>query len=522
MRFGRPGETLKLLNEQTVTVYEDVLAITDGSGPIGLAGIMGGDSTKAETHTRNIFLESAFFAPEAIAGRARRYNFVSDASHRFERGVDFANCVAGIERATRLILDICGGQPGPTVDTVGQLPDRSPVRMRVARARQVIGVAVSSEEIASIFTRLTLAFDRAGSEESESFVVTPPSWRFDLTSEEDLIEEVARLYGFERIPANPPVAPALMLPERETRRSLHEVRDRLAACDYHETINFSFVESAWEADFAGNDAPVRLLNPIASPMSVMRSTLIGSLVGALSYNLNRKQSRVRLFEVGRVFLRAPGAPAGELDIAGYRQPMRVAGIAFGPAAPEQWSETTRPVDFFDVKRDVEGLLAPRAANFVAATHSALHPGRSARLELDGAAIGWLGELHPRWQQKYDLPAAPIVFELEAEALLERPLPIYEPVSRFQPVRRDIAIVVDESIPVARVLEVMHERVPSFVRGVDLFDLYRGAGVPEGKKSLAFRVLMQDTERTLTDGEVDAAVAAIVANLAAVLHAELRI
>ena len=272
VRFGRKGETLKLLNEQTVEVFEDVLATTDASGPIGLAGIMGGDSTKADLDTRHIFLESAFFFPKVIAGRARRYNFLSDASHRFERGVDFDNNVAGIERATQLILDICGGDAGPVVDHIARLPERSPVRMRVARARKVIGVPIAAEVMADIFRRLALPFTLK-TEDEESFVVTPPSWRFDLEIEEDLIEEVARVYGYENIPSLPPVAPANMRARRENERSLHEIKERLAAADYQETINFSFVDVAWEADFAGNSHPIALKNPIASQMSVMRTSL---------------------------------------------------------------------------------------------------------------------------------------------------------------------------------------------------------------------------------------------------------
>ena len=264
VRFGRKGEKLKLLNEQTVELDESVLAITDASGPIGLAGIMGGDSTKADLDTRNVFLEAAFFFPDAIAGRARRYNFTSDASHRFERGVDFENNLEGIERATALVLEICGGEPGPVVDTVARLPLRHPVKMRVSRARKIIGVQIPSDEMADIFARLGFKSRHEGSGADEFFVVTPPSYRFDIEIEEDLIEEVARLYGFERIPANPPLAVASMLALPEQRRSLHDLRERLAVAGYQEVVNYSFVEEGWERDFAGNAEPIRLLNPIAS------------------------------------------------------------------------------------------------------------------------------------------------------------------------------------------------------------------------------------------------------------------
>jgi len=521
VRFGRGGERVKLLNEQTVEVYPDVLAIADASGPIGLAGIMGGDSTKADASTRHVFLESAFFFPEAIAGRARRYNFTSDASHRFERGVDFANEVEGIERATSLILEICGGEPGPTVDTVARLPERAPVRMRVARAHKVIGVAVPADGIADIFRRLGFAFRREGSGRDEAFVVTPPSYRFDIEIEEDLIEEVARVHGFERIPAHPPVAPAVMHAQLEARRSLHEVRAQLAGADYTEVVNFSFVDAEWEQDFAANAAPIRLLNPIASQLAVMRTTLIGSLVANVRYNLNRKLSRVRVFEAGRVFLRDPSVPDGDLEVAGVRQPVRVGAIAYGPAFEEQWGVRERPVDFFDLKGDVEALFAPRQARFVKAVHPALHPGRCARIEVDGATAGWIGELHPRWQQKYELPSAAVVFELDAEPLLAVPLPRFAEVSRFPAVIRDLAVLVDDGVPAQALLDTLRGARPGLVQEVRLFDLYRGEGVRKGKKSLAFRVVMQDTGKTLTDAEVDAAMADLEQLLTARFGAQRR-
>src|SRR6185503_8350471 len=319
VRWGKKGEKVLLLNEQEVEVDDTVLCITDDSGVIGL----GGESTKADQGTRNVFLESAFFWPDAMQGRARRYNFSSDASHRFERGVDFANNVDGIERATRLILDMCGGEPGPTVDTVARLPKRKPVTMRVARAQKVIGVPVPAKEMASAFKRL--GFET--SSKKDSFVVKPPSYRFDLAIEEDLIEEVARLYGFERIAAHPPRVAASMLPVPEGRRSLHALRERLAGSDYREVINFSFVEPGWEADFSGETNPVRLLNPIASQQSVMRTSLIGSLVEVVRKNHSRKVPRIRVFEVGRVFLRDPSAEDGPLSVGGLRQPMRIAAAA---------------------------------------------------------------------------------------------------------------------------------------------------------------------------------------------------
>jgi len=500
VRWGHKGEQLLLLNGQEVEVDATVLCITDESGPIGLAGSMGGESTKAETCTQNIFLESAFFFPDAVAGRARRYNFASDASHRFERGVDFGNNVDGIERATQLILEICGGEPGPTVDLVARLPKRKPVRMRVARARKVIGMPVTEKEVGSVFKRLGLPFKR----KAGSFIVTPPSFRFDLEIEEDLIEEVARVHGFERIPALPPRAPATMSAAPEARRSLHALRERLAACDYQEVITFSFVEPQWEADLAGQTNPIRLLNPIASQLSVMRSALLGGLLANVRYNAARKLSRIRVFEVGRVFLRDPSVEDGTLEVAGLRQPMRIAAVACGPAFEEQWGIVARPVDLYDLKADVETLVAPHVARFEAAPHPAFHPGRSARIRVEGREIGWVGELHPQWQQKYELAQGLVCFEVDAAALQEVPLPQPSAPSRFPPVTRDIALLVNANTGVQALLDAIADEKPAIVREVRLFDVYQGPNLPAGRKSLAFRVVMQDTERTLTDAEADAA------------------
>ena len=517
VRWGRKGEKVLLLNEQTVEVDESVLCIADDSGVIGLAGIMGGESTKADEATRNVFLESAFFHPAAIAGRARRFGFSSDASHRFERGVDFNNNLDGIERATRLILDLCGGEPGPAQDLVARLPERKPVGMRIARAQKVIGVPIPAEEMAASFSRLGFSYRK----EADKLVVQPPSYRFDLEIEEDLIEEAARLYGFERIAAHPPRAPALMLAAPETVRSLHALRERLAASDYREVITFSFVPPAWEADFAAQANPIRLLNPINSEQSVMRSGLIGSLVDVVRRNHARKVSRIRLFEVGRVFERDPSQPEGPLSVAGVRQPMRIAAAAFGPALPEQWGVATRAVDFYDVRADLEALAAPLVLGFEAAAHPALHPGRSARVLVDGRPAGWLGELHPRWAQKYELPLPPVVFEVEASLLQELPLPSPQAPSRYPPVTRDLSLVFPSETPVSAVLGAFEAGKPSIVRSVALIDVYRGEGVPKGSKSLAFRVVMQHTERTLTDAEADAARDELVALVGRRFSATLR-
>ncbi|TDA44189.1 phenylalanine--tRNA ligase subunit beta [Burkholderia pyrrocinia] len=518
VRWGKRGESLKLLNGNTVELDETVGVISDDRQVESLAGIMGGDSTAVTLDTTNIYLEAAFWWPDSIRGRARKYNFSTDAAHRFERGVDYATTVEHVERITQLILEICGGKAGPVDDQSVNLPQRAPVKMRVSRANRIIGVKIGADEIASIFTRLGLPFER----DDDAFLVTPPSHRFDIEIEEDLIEEVARIYGFEKIPARPPVATSEMRATNETRRSIHDIRHALAARDYAETVNFSFVDAEWEHDFAGNDNPIRLLNPIASQLSVMRTTLFGSLIAVLRHNLNRRADRVRVFESGRVFLADPSVKAGELAVEGHSQPKRVGALAYGPALDEQWGVATRPVDFFDVKGDLEALLAPAAARFVKAEHPALHPGRSARIEVDGRAVGWIGELHPRLMQKYELPHAPVMFEIDADALITRALPAPTDVSKFPPVRRDIAVVVDQAVEVQALFDEMKkalaEEACRFVQKVVLFDEFRAksntsGGLAAHEKSLAFRVTLQDAAGTLQDEVVDQAIQTLVERMA---------
>ncbi|TAL95111.1 MAG: phenylalanine--tRNA ligase subunit beta [Paraburkholderia sp.] len=526
VRWGRRGESLKLLNGNTVELDETVGVIADEQHVESLAGIMGGDSTSVTLDTTHIYLEAAFWWPDSIRGRSRKYNFSTDAGHRFERGVDYATTVEHIERISQLILDICGGEAGPVDDQIVNVPQRVPVKMRVARANRIIGVQIGAEEIARIFTRLGLTFEREG----DTFAVMPPSYRFDIEIEEDLIEEVARIYGFEKIPARPPVATSEMRRTNETQRSIHAIRHALAARDYAETVNFSFVDAGWEQDFAGNDKPVRLLNPIASQLSVMRTTLFGSLINVLRSNLNRRADRVRVFEAGRVFLHDPAIKAGELAIEGFAQPKMLGALAYGPALEEQWAAPSRAVDFFDVKGDLEALFAPVVPKFVKAEHPALHPGRSARVEIDGRAVGWIGELHPRWMQKYDLPHAPILFEIEADALIQRALPTLSEVSKFPPVRRDIAVVVDQNIEAQTLLDELQKALSDdackIVQRVALFDEFRpksntSGGLVATEKSLAFRVTLQDTGGTLQDETVDLAIKTLVDRLARVYGARLR-
>ncbi|QBP75342.1 phenylalanine--tRNA ligase subunit beta [Herbaspirillum huttiense] len=525
VRWGRKGESLKLLNGNTVEVDEWVGVISDDKEIESLAGIMGGDATAVSLDTTNIYLEAAFWFPQAIQGRARRYNFSTDAAHRFERGVDFATVVDHIERITALLLEICGTpetRVGPVDDQIVNLPKREPVALRTARAAKVIGVEITDEMVSDIFKRLGLSFDY----QPGLFSVTPPSYRFDIEIEEDLIEEVARVYGFENIPALPPVAANAMRIAPENTRSLFAIRRLLADQDYQEVVNFSFVESAWEADFAGNTNPIKLLNPIASQMSVMRSSLIAGLVANARYNVNRKAARIRVFEAGAVFHKNAAITDGPLAVAGFEQPKRVAALAYGPVAEEQWGQPTRNVDYFDVKADLEALFAPRALRFVKAEHPALHPGRTAHVLLGDKVVGVIGELHPKWQQKYDLPLAPVVFEVDAEALQERDLPSYSEISKFPAVSRDIALVVKHSVGAQQLLDVFAAEKRAnpdcgILQALVLFDEYQGKGLEADEKSLAFRCTLQDTQNTLQDDKVDLAVNALVAAASAKLGARLR-
>ncbi len=508
VRFARPAEQIALLNDQTAELQTDMLVIADDSGAIALGGIMGGSTTAVSDSTTDIFLESAFFTPGTIAGKARRLGLSTDSSYRFERGVDFAATRACLERATQLVLEICGGNAGEIVEHVAQLPQRQPVKLRVSKAAEVIGIAFPQDKIAELLNRLQFSF----TQQDDTFLVTPPSYRFDIEIEEDLIEEIVRLHGYEHLPALPPVANALlMLPSAENQRSANHLRRQLVDADYFEAITYSFVNEAWERDLLGNNDAIPLRNPIASNMSVMRTSLWGGLLDALQYNLNRKQERVRLFEIGACFHR---------NEKSYREVSRLGGLCYGAAQPEQWGEAARDVDFYDVKADVEALTGHRAT-FKAAQHPALHPGQTAQVIIDDQAIGWIGTLHPRWQQQYDLPRSTILFELDLAALTHQSVAVFAEVPKFPPIRRDIAVVVDESTTAQSMIAAMREASDSVVSEIALFDVYRGKGIDQGKKSLAFLVLMQDTQKTLTDAEADAAMNKLISALTEKFGAALR-
>jgi phenylalanyl-tRNA synthetase beta chain len=520
VRWGRAGESLKLLNGHTVELDAAVGVVADAHRVESLAGIMGGDATAVSDATRNIYIEAAFWWPEAVAGRSRRYNFSTDAGHRFERGVDPTRTAEHIERITRLIQSVCGGDAGPLDDQPLRMPVPQPVTLRIARAAKVIGMPLTKVQCAGVLRRLELPFTEADG----SLTVTPPSWRFDLRIEEDLIEEVIRVLGYGSLPTTPPLAPVTARVRSEAQRSVHAVRHRMAALDYQETINFSFVEDRTERELAGNADPIRVLNPIAAPLSVMRSNLLGSLIGVLRHNLAHKASRVRVFETGRVFVRDAAAPDGPLSVAGLRQPQRLAGLAYGPRDAQQWGLAEKVVDFYDVKGDIEALFAPQSLRFVPTSHPALHPGRSAAIELDGQPIGVLGELHPKWRQGEALPLAPILFEVELPAVQQRLVPAYRPIPRQQTSVRDLALVVGEQVSHEALLGTIRQADP-LVRDARLFDIYKpaqpAADIGQGERSMAVRIELLDDNATLTDERIETAVGRVISRLSAELAVRLR-
>ena len=498
VRFAREGEKLTLLNGDVLDLEGDLLLVCDRNKPLGLAGIMGGEHSGIAADTTDVYLEAAYWNPAVIQGRMRRLGFSSDAGYRFERGVDPELGPAAIERASALVLAICGGRAGPRTDVKARLPERRPVRVRSSRIARLLGVGVPADESGRIFARLGLEPRRDG----DDFTVTPPSWRFDLAIEEDFVEEVARVRGYERIPSTPAAHVQTMLPRPEGRRSAFAARRAFAARDWQEIVTFGFVSSDVERALSGDaadPAPVRVLNPIAAQRDVMRTTLVPGLIETLRTNAARRETRVRLFEVGRVFRRGPD---------GVAQPIRVGGLAWGDAWPEQWGGPRRAVDLYDVKGDLEAILHPNRLRTAAAAQPALHPGRSASMSVGGRDCGWLGELHPRLVRTFGLATAPVVFEIDLDALVERAVPAGRPVSRQPTVRRDLALELPDQVPVQMLLDALDAARPPFVVTIRPFDVFRGGSVGPGRKSVAILVLMQDTARTLTDTEIDGAMAAL--------------
>ncbi|MBS0298478.1 MAG: phenylalanine--tRNA ligase subunit beta [Proteobacteria bacterium] len=509
VRYAAPGEKIGLLNGNQVDLDSKMLLIADDQKPLALAGIMGGLDSGVTQGTTDIFLESAFFTPDVISGKSFQLGFSSDSAYRFERGVDFAVTKDTLEYATYLLQAICGGKAGPVTEIKHKLPQRPAVNVRVERIKRILGIDVSKPQISDYFKRLQFEFLVS----ADVFSVTPPSYRFDLAIEEDFIEELARIYGYDRIPVHYPNGGMAMLPASETKYTTMDIKRSLIARDYQEVVNYAFVDSGWELELVNNNRPIALQNPIASHMNVMRSTLIGGLVSNLQFNLNRKQTRVRLFEIGCCFIRD--------DENDCKQIEKLAGLSYGDAAPEQWGVPARSIDFYDVKADVEALCKGKVIHFKKFSHPALHPGKSAQIVIDDRPIGWLGELHPHWQKKYGLQRSAVLFEMEVGNLMFKTVPIFKEISKFPPVRRDIAIIVDQNTTVHSLLTAMNAEKSAIVSDISLFDIYRGKGMESAKKSLAFRVLLQDTEKTLTDEEADSAVTNLITVLKNKFGATLR-
>lgn len=515
VRCARPGDRLELLNGVVIEPDVETLLITDHQGPLALAGIMGGEISSCTDETHDIFLESAFFAPASIAGRARRYGLQTDSSYRFERGVDPQLQRRAAERATQLLIDMAGGQPGPIVEAVSpeHLPVEPAIRLRPTRIHKLLGMDIPTLQVEDILRRLGMAV----APETDHWLVVPPSSRFDIALEADLIEEIIRIYGYDRAPSNRPLTRLEMPSQPEEQVSLERLRETLVQRGFQEAITYSFVDPAFQKYLDPEHEPLALTNPLSADLAVMRTSLWPGLLKAVIYNQKRQQSRIRLFEHGLNFL-----PTDK----NLWQEAYLGGVAVGAIVPEQWGTSAQALDFFDFKADVEALFALtgelEAFRFIAATHPALHPGQSARIERAGKSIGWLGALHPRVAQELDVEGDAFVFELQLAGLQVARLPVFHELSRFPVSRRDLAIVVNESVTAQAVQDYIRQCGGPLLREVWLFDVYRGKGIAEGRKSLAFGLNIQDFSRNLTDNMVDETVSGIIAGLTEHFGATLRI
>jgi phenylalanyl-tRNA synthetase beta chain len=531
VRWARAGESIALLNDQTVELDSSHGIILDGAGPVAIAGIMGGARTAVSDETQNILIESAFWWPDAIRGRAQKLKFATEAGHRFERGVDPSQTAANLEALSALVVELCGGQAGPIADQCIELPTREAVRIRADRCSRIVGRPISAVQIHNVLSALGFELTDAQDPSGPAFMALAPAHRFDIEIEEDLVEEVARVLGFEHIEARPPLATLQMRVLPESVRSAFDLRQNLVDGGYHEVVTYSFIDDEQAKVFAPEEELIRLLNPIAAHLSTMRPSLTPGLLGVLQSNLARQETRVRVFEMGRTFRRNDAVSAGPWTVSGIEQPLRLGLLAYGTAMPEQWGETARRADFFDLKGDIERLCAPMSISTEPipaghALHKVLHPGRSALVTLAGQSIGWIGECHPSLQQGWGLPQAALLAELDLPPLTERGLPAPKSLSRFPSVQRDLALVVDQSVAAGAMLEKFWSARASLKAGhllqsVSLFDHYRGIGLADHEKSLAFRFVLQDTEKTLEDAEVEGLLDALLHLASSRFSARLR-
>ncbi|NIV18124.1 MAG: phenylalanine--tRNA ligase subunit beta [Woeseiaceae bacterium] len=513
-RLGKKGEKVTLLDDKEVSINEDTLVIADDSGAIGLAGIMGGLSTAVSGKTVDVFFEAAFWPQEFMAGRARSYGMHTDASLRFERGVDPHGQARAVERATALLLDIAGGEAGPLVLTTADehLPKRRSIRLRRERVAMLLGVEIDDATIVEILHRLGLGVTETGG----GWHVVAPGFRFDIDVEVDLIEEIARVYGYDEIPETTAIAETPLEVVPETVVGLEVAAATLIANDYQEVVTYSFIDAESNRALSGIDSELVLSNPISSEMSVMRESLWPGLLMAAAANASRQQERIRLFEIGKSF-------HGTLDQ--HEEVVRIAGVAIGSVLPEQWASETQAIDFFDIKSDVLAVLSHACEasklTFVAIEHPALQPGQAASIVRGERVVGTLGKLHPKHAKLFDLKHDAFLFEIDVANALQTSVPDAASVSKFPSIRRDIAVVVDDKISADELIRTVESSAPDLIASVRIFDIYRGAGIEAGLKSVALGLILQETSRTLTDDDADAAMAAAVSKLQKEFAAELR-
>ncbi|MEJ2516173.1 MAG: phenylalanine--tRNA ligase subunit beta [Gammaproteobacteria bacterium] len=512
VRLAEPGETLVLLDGREVELEADMLVIADREKARALAGIMGGETSGVTRQSTDIFFEVAFFDPLAIAGRARRLGLHTDASLRFERGVDPAHQRRAVERATQLLVSIAGGTPGPVVERVAgdQLPARKAILLRRERLAMLLGTEVPEAEVERILAGLGMEVASDG----QAWRVTPPSHRFDVAEEVDLIEEVARIHGYDRIPEERGTGASVLGTATEARLPWARLADTLVARGYQEAITFSFVDPRVQSTLFPDTPALPLANPISSELSHMRVSLWPGLLGALRRNVSRRQGRVRLFESGLRFIQEDN------DL---KQEMTLSGVISGPRLPEQWGTPDTPVDFFDAKADVEALLAQTRGRFriEAGEHPALHPGQCARIWRGDIPVGWIGALHPGLVRELELESAPILWELDAASSFQAELPVYQSISRFPAIRRDLAVVVDRGVSAAALADAVRDAAGQLLTECRVFDVYTGKGIDSGAKSVAFGLILQEYARTLTDADADEVVGAVMARLEADFGARLR-
>ncbi|MBN4063678.1 phenylalanine--tRNA ligase subunit beta [Cardiobacterium sp. AH-315-I02] len=535
-------EKITLLDGKSIELQEKTLVIADDVKVLALAGIMGGEDSAVIDSTTDIFLESAFFKPEVIAGKARSYGLHTDSSHRFERGVDPKLQLQAIERATTLILEVCGGDVGSVLEhkTAAHPEDSIEIHLRYSQIKRVLGIDLSSDEVTDIFQRLAMevkvladggkiapACSTLPPSMAVGWLVKPPSFRFDIQIEADLLEELVRVYGYNNIPRTCPSYHSIIQPRPEARNALSTLKNCLVNRGYYEAISYSFVDPSLQKILDPQSKTITLANPLSSEMSVMRTTMWPGLLSALKHNVNRQQNRVRLFETGLCFKPYGKPTAARSGINGIEQEPMFAGVICGDIHNEQWLDETRKVDYFDIKADVEALLAfsSKVTVFEAAEHSAqhpaLHPGQSACIKQENQIVGWIGALHPEVQKALDIDPTTYVFELKQSAIANNRIPAFSPLSRFPEVRRDLAILVDEKIPVAEILSTIETASSNLLKETQLFDIYQGKGVAEGIKSVAFGLILQEFSRTLTDSEVDTEIENIVSTLNQKFAATLR-